>query len=181
MHVLFSIRRLFVSVPKNKDELIKAISENYNKLKRELLSIPLDLVNQKSMPGHKMNTKMSINNLVSYLLGWGNLVLKWHSRMDKGNAVDFPETGYQWNELGDLAQKFYSDYAKYNYQSLLAKLDKNVQKINTLVALKSDKQLYGAPWYRNATMGRMIQLNTASPYRNAYVRIRKWKKVLKIE
>ncbi|MFX4153989.1 ClbS/DfsB family four-helix bundle protein [Aliarcobacter butzleri] len=24
--------------------------------------------------------------------------------------VDFPETGYKWNQLGKLAQKFYEDY-----------------------------------------------------------------------
>ncbi len=170
-----------MSVPKNKDELTKAISDNYQKLKKELLSIPIELTKEDSLPGHKMNTKMSISNLVSYLLGWGNLVLKWHARIDKDMIPDFPETGYKWNELGDLAQKFYIDYSKYTYKSLLQKLDKNVQTIKRLVSMKNGKELYGAPWYRTATMGRMIQLNTASPYRNAYVRIRKWKKTKNLE
>ncbi|MFD0387572.1 ClbS/DfsB family four-helix bundle protein [Tistrella bauzanensis] len=30
------------------------------------------------------------------------------------------------------------------------------------------------PWYKTRTLGRMIQLNTASPYRNARGRLRRW-------
>ncbi|MCG8400066.1 MAG: ClbS/DfsB family four-helix bundle protein, partial [Firmicutes bacterium] len=41
---------------------------------------------------------------------------------------------------------------------------------------KDNIQLYGTPWYEKWTMGRMIQLNTSSPYKNARNRIRKWKK-----
>lgn len=66
---------------------------------------------------------MSIHNLVAYLIGWGQLVLKWNDRKSQGHEVDFPETGFKWNELG-----------------------------------------------------KMIQLNTASPFKNATARIRKWKK-----
>lgn len=31
-------------------------------------------------------------------------------------------------------------------------------------------------WYQKWTMGRMIQLNTSSPYDNARKRLRKWKR-----
>ena len=49
---------------------------------------------------------MSIHNLVSYLLGWSSLVLKWNRKSEDKEPIDFPETGYKWNELGRLAQKF---------------------------------------------------------------------------
>ncbi|WP_207909110.1 ClbS/DfsB family four-helix bundle protein [Pedobacter sp. ok626] len=45
---------------------------------------------------------MSINNLLAYLIGWGELVLKWNRKKDNNEPVDFPDTGYQWNELGKL-------------------------------------------------------------------------------
>ncbi|WP_331709366.1 ClbS/DfsB family four-helix bundle protein [Microbacterium sp. TNHR37B] len=39
---------------------------------------------------------------------------------------------------------------------------------------RSDEELYGAPWYRTWTMGRMISFNTSSPYANARGRLRAW-------
>lgn len=49
-------------------------------------------------------------NLVAYLVGWNELVLKWLERDAAGLPIDFPETGYKWNELGRLAGRFYQDY-----------------------------------------------------------------------
>jgi len=85
----------------------------------------------------------------------------------------------QWNELGKLAQKFYADFSSYNYNTLLKKFDKTVKNILELVESKTDQQLYGSPWYTKWTMGRMIQFNTSSPYKNAHNRISKWQKQLK--
>ena len=119
---------------------------------------------------------MSINNLISYLIGWGELVLKWNKKSEDGKEVDFPETGFKWNELGKLAQKFYQDYNNLDFNTLCAKLDQTVLKIVELIEQKTDMQLYGVSWYEKWTLGRMIQFNTASPYQNAVGRIRKWKK-----
>ena len=90
--------------------------------------------------------------------------------------VDFPETGFKWNELGKLAQKFYQDYHNEDFNQLKLKLDYTVDKIIVLINSKSNDQLYGISWYEKYTLGRMIQLNTSSPYANARLRLRKWKK-----
>ena len=157
-------------------ELIEAIESTYKVLQTELIDIPDELSRRQELEGHAKGTKMSVCDLVAYLVGWGNLVLKWHSRKGKGEKVDFPETGYKWNELGKLAQKFYTDYKDDDFKALLEKLDKVVKDILNLIEKKDNIQLYGTPWYEKWTMGRMIQLNTSSPYKNARNRIRKWKK-----
>ena len=41
---------------------------------------------------------------------------------------------------------------------------------------ETDASLYGEAWYGKYPLGRMIQLNTSSPYANARARLRKWKK-----
>ena len=91
-------------------------------------------------------------------------------------VVDFPETGYKWNELGKLAQKFYEDYKDEDFNSLTEKLNKTIQQILQLIESKSNQELYEVSWYEKWTLGRMIQFNTSSPYINARGRIRKWKK-----
>lgn len=165
-----------MAVPANKQELQIAIETNYSKLKKELSDIPVELTSIPNLEGHAKNTMMSINNLVSYLIGWGELVLKWNIKKDNNETVDFPETGYKWNELGKLAQRFYKDYEKDDFITLCDKLDNTVFTILTLIEQKSNTELYNVEWYEKWTLGRMIQFNTASPYNNARGRIRKWKK-----
>jgi len=163
-------------VPRNKEELLAAVRNNYEKLEKELHSIPPALVAGAYMDGHAKGTTMSVSNLVSYLIGWGELVLKWNYRKDSGKPVDFPETGYKWNELGKLAQKFYKDYEGDDFKVLCKRLAKNVAEILALIERKSNAELYEVAWYGKWTLGRMIQFNTSSPYTNASARIRKWKK-----
>jgi hypothetical protein len=166
-----------MAIPSSKVELVAAIKDNYEKLLAELKTIPEHLTHIKELEGHAKNTRMSLNDLLAYLTGWGQLVLKWNLKKDKGLEVDFPETGYKWNQLGELAQKFYKDYEKDDLKTLQKKLDKTVSEILKLIENKSEKELYKVAWYDKGTLGRMIQLNTSSPYKNAKDRIRKWKKL----
>src|SRR6218665_1470452 len=130
-----------MAVPANKEELQSAIKTNYKKLKKELSEIPIELTTIPNLEGHAKNTLMSINNLISYLTGWGELVLKWNTKKDHGEIVDFPETGYKWNELGKLAQKFYKDYEKDDFNTLCTNLDHTVQNILSLIEKKSNTEL----------------------------------------
>ncbi|MCU0351335.1 MAG: ClbS/DfsB family four-helix bundle protein [Flavobacterium sp.] len=170
-----------MAIPKDKDELLIAIVENYTKLTKELSNIPIDLTEIKELEGHSKSTLMSINNLISYLIGWGQLVLKWNDKKSQGIEVDFPETGFKWNELGLLAQKFYKDYEKDNFKTLNEKLDETTNEILKLIESKTNKELYETAWYDKWTFGKMIQLNTSSPFKNAKDRIRKWKKTKQLK
>lgn len=165
-----------MSVPRNKSELLVAIEENYRKLRTELDDIPSAESLSKNMPGHRKETTMSVCDLIAYLIGWGELVLKWHRTKNRGREPDFPETGFKWTELGQLAQKFYADRETERFEVLLLELDRIELEIVQMVKSKTSEELYGSLWYRKCTMGQMIQLNTASPYRNALGRIRRWKK-----
>lgn len=168
-----------MAVPINKEELQNAIKTNYKKLNQELSSISKEQDLIKNMEGHSKGTMMSVNNLLAYLVGWGNLVLKWNYKKDKNETVDFPETGFKWNELGKLAQSFYEKYDE-DFPTLLKQLDSTVSEILDLIESKSNKDLYEVPWYNQWTLGRMIQFNTSSPFANARSRIRKWKKEQKM-
>jgi hypothetical protein len=170
-----------MAIPKDKDELHKAIVDSYKKLTTELSTISIDLAEKKELDGHSKNTLMSISNLVAYLIGWGQLVLKWNDKKSKCLDVDFPETGFKWNELGQLAQKFYRDYENDDFSTLNAKLDETTNEILKLIESKTNGELYETAWYERWTLGKMIQLNTSSAFRNAIGRIRKWKKAKQLK
>jgi len=78
-----------MTVPISKSELLSAISVTFDRLKDDLARIPESRANESSMPGHSAGTQMSPACLVSYLLGWNRLVLKWLHQDDQGIPVDF--------------------------------------------------------------------------------------------
>lgn len=165
-----------MTIPTHKHSLQEAIRKNYVKLRAELTP---ELAGSSELPeleGHVKGTKISLNNLVAYLNGWGQLVLKWVNKTDKRETAHLPEIGYKWNQLGLLAQKFYSDHKADDYLTLCRKLDETVEQIQLLIESKTDEQLYVEAWYKQWPLGRMIQFNTSSPYANATLRIRKWKR-----
>lgn len=165
-----------MAIPQNKAELLEAINASYDRLARDLATMPEHLADEASLDGHAKGTLMSVRDLVSYLVGWNELVLKWHAGRTAGAAVDFPETGFKWSELGRLAQKFYGDYRSLAFPELLQRLGEAKARIVALVESLDDGELYCAPWYEKYTLGRMIQFNTSSPYANARGRLRRWKK-----
>ena len=95
-------------IPESREELLDAIETNFERLAKDLGTVPAQAANKASLEGHAKGTMMSVHNLASYLLGWNNLVLKWIEKDAKGELIDFPETGFKWNQLGALAQKFYA-------------------------------------------------------------------------
>lgn len=165
-----------MAVPANKDELRKAIEVAFAKLTAELDHVPESLTSEKTMPGHAAGTMMSVDDLLAYLVGWGELVLKWIRLRDEGREPDFPETGYKWNQLGALARKFYRDYDALSFSERLSRFGQVKTDILAQIDRRTDADLYGSGWYEKWPLGRMIQFNTASPYVNARNRLRAWKK-----
>ncbi|KTA89790.1 hypothetical protein VO71_19335 [Aeromonas salmonicida subsp. smithia] len=132
-----------MGIPQDKAELLLVIDTNFGKLLKALQAVPENRVQELAMEGHSKGTSMSVANLVAYLIGWNELVIKWIERDAAGLPVDFPETGFKWNELGRLAQKFYRDYEGLAYPALLARLMAARARIVELIVTRSDDELYG--------------------------------------
>jgi hypothetical protein len=64
-----------------------------------------------------------------------------------------------------------------DFQTLISKLDNTTYEVLKLVESKTNNELYELAWYDKWPLGKMIQLNTTSPFKNAKDRIRKWKKM----
>lgn len=165
-----------MTVPQNKEQLLDAIETNYQKLRSTIRLVPTQWLDECTLEGHAKGTQISVSNLVAYLAGWNELVLKWLETDALGQAIDFPETGFKWNQLGRLTQKFYRDYEGIAFAQLLERLDTAKQRIVFIIRSLDNADLYECVWYERWTMGRMIQFNTASPYDNARGRLRKWLK-----
>ncbi|MDD9174018.1 ClbS/DfsB family four-helix bundle protein [Aliivibrio fischeri] len=164
------------SVPKNKDELVDAISSISSKLLVDYQSIPSELSRDLEIEGNVKNTKVSVCDTLSYLIGWGKLVLKWYQLKSDGKPVDFPETGYKWNQLGELAQSFQAHYKDWDFVDLQLEFKSTTKEILDLINSLDNYALYEILWYEQWTLGRMIQFNTSSPMKNMRTKVRRFKK-----
>lgn len=64
-----------MAVPASKEELIKTINSNFSLLNKKLESITPQTAFKPLLEGHTKGTMVCVVNLVSYLIGWGELVL----------------------------------------------------------------------------------------------------------
>ena len=170
-----------MAIPNSKQELLEAMTTTYAKLAQELARVPPALAREPVLEGQVKGTRMSVCDLLAYLVGWNELVLHWHAQLRDGKRIEdiaFPAEGFTWNALGKLAQRFYADYAELSMADLQQRLVLAKDQLLALVDAHDDAQLYGRPWYTHYTMGRMIQFNTASPYANARLRLRAWRNTL---
>ena len=164
------------SISKNKVELVEAIQTAFDKLIEDYANIPEEYSREIGVEGNIKNTEIRVCDTISYLIGWGKLVLKWYDLKSKNLDVDFPETGYKWNQLGQLAVHFHSEYRDWSYNNLLLEFQSTTEQILKLVNSLSDDELYAEAWYEKYTLGRMIQFNTSSPMKNIRAKIRRFKK-----
>lgn len=161
-------------IPRNKLELAAAIDSSYAQLSAELARVPPERARDSSLPGHAAGTTMSPADLAAYLIGWNELVLSWFAERERGVDPVLPAPGFAWNQLGELAGTFYREHDGESWPDLLVRLDEAKAQITALVEELGEADLYGQPWYRSYTAGRMIQLNTSSPYANSRGRLRAW-------
>lgn len=153
-----------------------AINSIIPKLMADYRSIPESNTRKIGVEGNIKGTTISVSDTVAYLIGWGKLVLKWHHLKSNNQHVDFPETGYKWNQLGLLANYFHNEYSDWKYDDLLAELESTINDILLLISNLSNHELYGAEWYEQWTLGRMIQFNTSSPMKNMRTKVRRFKR-----
>lgn len=164
------------SVPQNKAELLHAITIAANSLSDDYRAIPDERSRILAIEGNVKGTTISVCDTLAYLIGWQKLVLKWHLLTSLGKPVDFPETGYKWNQLGLLAQHFHKEHKDWHYLDLQSEFVTTTEHILALVSSLDDHALYGAPWYNKWTLGRMIQFNTSSPMKNVRAKVRRFKR-----
>lgn len=164
------------SIPQSKDELLFAINVTFTKLMQDYRAIPTSIARECGVEGNIKGTQISVCDTVAYLIGWSKLVLKWQRLKAQEFAVDLPETGYQWNQLGLLAAHFHQEYRDWQYEDLLNELESTVEDVVALITRLSNTELYETPWYNQWTLGRMIQLNTSSPMKNIRTKVRRFNK-----
>lgn len=122
--------------------------------------------------------------MISYQLGWMNLILFWEDENKKGIDVKTPSKDYKWNNLGGLYEDFYKQYEKYSLEGLIDEFNNSVDKIIDIVKnlsdeefFESDKRQWASSTKSNWPIWKWIHINTVAPFKTFRTKIRKWKKL----
>ncbi|WP_404319458.1 ClbS/DfsB family four-helix bundle protein [Malaciobacter canalis] len=168
-----------MAIPQNKLELIKEINNSFLKLHNDYGTLTKEQVLIEEIEGNIKNTKISVKDTLSYLIGWLELVNIWIDNKDEIVTLTLPHQNYKWNELGLLAKSFYKKFENEDFISLLKKHKELNKSILEKLAHLTNEELYEKTWYKNYPLGRMIQFNTSSPNKNVRTKIKRFIKNVK--
>lgn len=75
-------------IPSNKTELISEIQKHFASLWKDLENFPKGFSDREELEWQVKNTKVSVNNLISYLIWWWELILKWNKNFKNPEKLE---------------------------------------------------------------------------------------------
>ena len=162
----------------NKLELIDAIRNNADLIIKEYSDIKESSINI-------VDEKVGYTpfQMLSFCIGWMDLVLSWENEEQKGIQKTPLATEWKWNDLEWLYKSFYDKYDNYSLSELVDNFNQKVDSIIKLINNLSDDELFKEGkrnWAKTNgkefSVCRLVHLNTVSNFKNFRSKIRKWKK-----
>lgn len=164
---------------KSKQELIEEISKRAKLFIDEFYDIPETDKNELVDGVDRTPAQM-----ISYQLGWIDLIIYWEQQEQKGITVVTPHPDYKWNNLGGLYESFYKQYKEYSLQELGDLFKESERAIIQLIENLTNDELFQSgvgKWTSstsaNWTVWRYVHINTVAPFKSFRAKIRKQKKL----
>jgi hypothetical protein len=166
-----------VPLPEDKSDLLIKLKKSYEKLDSEFENLEKSISRKRHIQGG-----VSACDILAYQIGWGQLLLSWEKCESSGKNPDMPAKGFKWNELGRLANSFYSSHKNKSIEVLRREFKNTVYQVSAMIERLTDEELFetkqrrwtGKKW----AMVKWIQINTIAPYSSARTKVRRWKKTL---
>lgn len=157
-----------------KKELLAEIRDERSQLMELLDSIP---ARKFTIPGIN-SAEWSIKDVLTHLLDWELRVVDWCQRGKQGEVPETPGEGFKWNQLPELNAKIQKKHRRKSVKRVFSELDVVHEQTLALINSLNNQQLTTIgffPWTgKSWTVSDYLRGNTASHYRWARNKIRKW-------
>lgn len=165
----------------NKEELIKEIDK-----RAKLFIDEFDEVSEEDKDYMVEGVDRSPSQMISYQLGWLNLLMQWDSDELNNKEVITPADGYKWNNLGGLYEDFYRQYRAYSLNELKDLFKSSVKEFTSWLDTFTNEELFSQDIrkWASSTASRWpiykwAHINSVAPFKSFRSKIRKWKKLKK--
>lgn len=118
--------------------------------------------------------------ILTYQLGWLNLLMRWDREEEQGIDVITPAQGYKWNNLGGLYDFFHETYEEYSLDELIKEFYTTLQEFLKWIDHFSEDELFGEnqrAWASSTPskwpVWKWIHINSVSPFTSFRGKIRK--------
>lgn len=164
---------------KSKEELIVEIQKTSNSFISEFNGI-----SEKEKDKIIVGVDRTPCQMISYQLGWLNLLMTWDRDELIGKEVVTPAPGYKWNELGRLYESFYKQYEnralselKNEYINLVNEFIEWLNSFTKDELFEQDIRKWASSTPSKWPIWKWIHINSVSPFKSFRTKIRKWKRL----
>ncbi|KRK64820.1 hypothetical protein FC72_GL001874 [Companilactobacillus tucceti DSM 20183] len=161
---------------KNSEELIDQIKESYHKFIDEYQGITDGVADERIDQVEKTPREM-----LSYQVGWINMILSWEKMEESGEEITTPTPGYKWDQMRELYHDFNVKYGANGLDNEEEELKKVVKELIAWIDHMSSDELFKPGERKWATtkamwpVAKWIRINAISPFTNYSRQVRKWK------
>ena len=176
--------------PTNKQQLIAAATDNYDKLmvfiasmSDEELNTPFDFsADEKKKEAHWRRDK-NLRDVVMHLVRWQGLLLTWVANNMGGISVPFLLSGYTWKTYGDMNLRFWEECQDIATDDAMHQLQDSHIKVLELAEHFADKELFGKAYYNwtgTTSLGSYFISTTSAHYNWALKKLKAHRKNINV-
>ncbi len=173
--------------PKNKEELIVASNQNFEKL-MELISartenemrMRYDFRDSTSKTQAHWKRDKNLRDVLMHLHEWHLLLLEWVKNRENGTNTPFLMEGYNWKTYGDMNMLFYERCQNVTEEEAFENLKDSHKKVMEALETFSQEELFTNTYYEwvgGSCIGSYFISNTSSHYDWAMKKIKAHKKI----
>lgn len=175
--------------PTNKQQLISAATDNYDKLMAfiasmndEELNTPFDFsADEKKTEAHWKRDK-NLRDVIMHLVRWQGLLLTWVTNNMNGITVQFLLPGYTWKTYGDMNLLFWEECQGITTDDAMNRLKENHKQVLDLAGRFTDNELFEKAhynWTGTTSLGSYFISTTSAHYDWALKKLKAHRKNMK--
>lgn len=139
---------------RNKDDLVKAANEQYQKLTNLISSLgdkeldtPFDFSGDLKKTERHWSRDKNLRDIYIHLYEWHQLLLNWIAANENGDAKPFIPEPYSWKTYGDMNVAFWEKHQKTSLAEAKKLFEKSHETVLGLLNKYSNEELFGRGLY----------------------------------
>lgn len=177
--------------PRNKEDLLKAAEENYEKLNKLIdslgeveMRVPFDFSeDEKKTEAHWKRDK-NVRDVLVHLYEWHQLMLRFVDENTRGKNVPFLPKIYTWRTIALMNQEFWSKHQGTSFEDARRLFAGSHLEVIGKIAFFSNEELFLSktfPAVGGTTLGSYFVSSTSSHYDWAIKKIKAHQKKCKVK
>ena len=157
--------------PTTKNQIVEVAQKERTALEELLATLTPEQMTERDKIG-----EWAVKDVLSHLIEWEGMVIKWYEAGVKGKTPTVPSEEYNWGQLPQLNHAIFLKHRDKSLTDIQKSFKASYKKIMKTLQSIPEKELFTRgyyPWTRNNALAAYFVSGTSSHYRWARTVIRK--------